>query len=94
MTAPISLLCMIITFAMAFCAPVSLMSDVDDVAISSVKRYISVDADGLDMVEHTSVTGELKYKIPSDMVVANGATKEDLLNQIDIELIMDTYDMD
>lgn len=94
MTAPISLLCMIITFAMAFCAPVSLMSDVDDAAISSVKRYISVDADGLDMVEHTSVTGEFKYKIPSDMVVANGATKEDLLSKIDIELVMDIYGVD
>lgn len=92
MTAPISLLCMIITFAIAFCAPVSLMSDVDDVAISSVGRYISVDAGN--MVEHTSVSGKLKYNIPSDMVVVNGATKEDLLSKIDIELIMDTYDMD
>lgn len=84
-----SLLSIIIALAMAFCAPAALADDAVDKAPAASEGQ----TDGIDMVEHTSVTGMFRYELPADMVVMNGATKSSLLSTVDIELLMNTYGM-
>ena len=84
-----SLLSIIIALAMAFCAPAALADD----AVYKAPASSEGQTDGLDMVEHTSVTGMFRYELPADMVVMNGATKSSLLSTVDIELLMNTYGM-